>query len=70
MDCLIVIGCKDLKGLPKRIIDEAGKKLDLPIIEINEESAIKNGYKLHISENMETSVDILFNEYYRLSKLK
>lgn len=40
----------------------------MPVIEFNLEPNIDEGFALHITEKCETSLDAMFNEYYRLSK--
>src|SRR5690242_16655785 len=46
MDCLIVVGTALATGLASRIVNKALSKVECPIIEVNLESVIDEGYNL------------------------
>ena len=44
-------------------------KMEVPVIEINLEPCIDEGFALQITEKSETSLEKMFKEFYRLSSL-
>ena len=66
-DCLIVIGTALATGFANSIVKGFLKK-ELPVIEINLESAIDKGFNIQVLEKSEISLPALFSEYYRLVK--
>ena len=66
-DCLIVIGTALATNFAKRIVVEHLDR-ELPVIEVNLESAISRGNNIQVLEKSEVALPTLFNEYYRLLK--
>lgn len=64
-DCLIVVGTALATNLAKMIVGEFLNK-ELPVIEVNLESAINRGNNIQVLEKSETALPALFKEYYRL----
>ena len=68
-DCLIVVGTDLVTNFAASIVDDYVVR-DLPIIEINLESAIDRGNNIQVLGKLEEELPALFAEYYRLMKLK
>lgn len=66
-DCLIVVGTALATNLAKQIVCKFLDK-ELPVIEVNLESAIDRGYNLQVLQGSELALPELFEEYYRLKK--
>ena len=64
-DCLLVIGSSLSTDFTKQIVCNFLDK-ELPVIEINPESAINRGHNIQVLEPQETALPALFSEYYRL----
>ena len=64
-DCLIVIGTALATGFANNIVKSFLSR-ELPVIEVNLESAIKRGYNIQVVEKSEIALPTLFSEYYRL----
>ena len=65
-DCLIVIGTALATNLAKQIVCTFLNK-ELPVIEINMESAINRGNNIQVLGKSEQTLPALFEEYYRLN---
>ena len=65
-DCLIVVGTALATNLAKQIVADFLKK-ELPVIEVNLESAINTGHNIQVLEKSEIALPALFKEYYRLT---
>ena len=66
MDCLIVVGTALATNFAHKIVYK-GLGKEIPVIEINMESAIDEGFNIQVLEKSEDALHKLFNEYYRLS---
>jgi len=66
-DCLIIVGTALATNFAKKIVVEHLDK-ELPIIEVNLESAIERGNNIQVMEKSEIALPALFKEYYRLMK--
>ena len=62
-DCLVIIGSSLQTNLSKQIVSTLLDK-ELPVIEINAESAIDRGYNLQVLGRPEDLVVPLFDAYY------
>jgi NAD-dependent SIR2 family protein deacetylase len=62
MDALIVVGTALQTSYAKLIVNRAVQKIEVPIIEVNIESAIKKGFRVLVNEPSEKSLPILFSE--------
>lgn len=67
MDCLIVIGTALQTGGARRMVNNALKRQDIPVIEVNIEPMIDEGFALTIAGKSEVALEAMFKEYYRLS---
>lgn len=68
-DVCIVVGTALQTGFARKIVNNFLKK-ELPVIEINLETAIDQGNNLQVFEKSETALPSLFEEYYRLTNVK
>ena len=66
-DLLIVIGTALATGGARGLVNRFLNKQEIPVIEINMEPAVDEGFALQITEKSETSLEKLFREYHRLS---
>ena len=64
-DCLIVVGTALATSFASSIVNEFRYR-NLPIIEINLESAINKGNNIQVLQGSETALPEMFEEYYRL----
>ena len=60
MDALIVVGTALQTALARAIVNTSLQKLEVPIIEVNLEPCIAQGYGLLITEGSETALQALF----------
>ena len=60
MDALIVVGTALQTALARAIVNTSLQKLEVPIIEVNLEPCIAQGYGLLITEGSETALPALF----------
>jgi hypothetical protein len=65
---LIVIGTALQTGGARRVVNQTLERQEVPVIEFNLEPNIDEGFALHVTEKCETSLDAMFDEYYRLLK--
>ena len=66
-DCLIVVGTALATNFAKRIVIDMLEK-ELPVIEVNLESAINVGNNVQVIEKSEIALPKLFDAFYRLEK--
>ena len=66
-DLLIVIGTALATGGARGLVNRFLNKQEIPVIEINMEPAVDEGFALQITEKSEISLEKLFREYHRLS---
>ena len=66
-DCLLVIGTALETSFARSIVDNFLKR-ELPVIEVNLESAIKRGHNIQVIQKSEVALPLLFKEFYRLKK--
>lgn len=64
-DCLIVVGTALQTNLAVNIVSDFLHR-ELPVIEVNLESAITRGHTMQVREKAEIAIPALFKEYYRL----
>lgn len=50
------------------MVDRTLAKLEVPVIEVNLESAIDQGFNLQILQKSEVALPEMFEEYYRIVK--
>lgn len=67
MDALIVVGTALATGGAKRLVMKTLERQTIPVIEINLEPCMKEGFALQITEKSEVSLDKMFKELYKLS---
>jgi len=67
-DCLVVVGTALATNLAKQIVANFLDR-ELPVIEVNLESAINRGNNIQVLERSEIALPALFNEFYRLDAL-
>lgn len=71
MDALIVIGTALQTNLARNIVNHTlYLKESVPVVEVNLESCIDNGFGLIVKEKSEIALPILFKEIQRLKSLK
>ena len=68
-DCLIVVGTALATNFAEEIVINALDR-EIPVIEVNLETAIDLGNNIQVLEKSETALPALFNEYYRLRNLE
>lgn len=69
IDALIVVGTALATGGAKSLVNRTLGKMEVPVIEINIEPVIDEGYALHLTEKSEISLEKMFRELYRLNSL-
>jgi len=67
-DALIVTGTFSKNDAGRKIIDECIRRQDVPVIEINPETFIRNGFVAQVNMKAEVALPILFKEFYRQKK--
>lgn len=65
MDALIVVGTALQTALARAIVNSSIQKLEVPIIEINLEPCVAQGYGLLIKEGSETALPALFDAFQK-----
>ena len=70
IDALIVIGTALATGGAKSLVLRTLDKKEVPVIEINLDPIIDEGFALSLSEKCEVSLEKMFKEYHRLSDPK
>lgn len=68
MDALIVVGTALATSGAKRMVIQALGQHNVPVIEINLEPVIDEGYTLKIPMKSEQALEQMFNELYRRDK--
>ena len=66
-DCLVVVGTALATTMAKNIVAILLNK-EIPVIEINLESAIDKGNNIQVVEKSDTALPKLFNEFYKLQR--
>ena len=67
-DALIVVGTALQTSGARRLVYRMLDKMKIPVIEINNNPCIDEGYSLTVTEKSEISLDQMFTELYRLEK--
>ena len=67
-DGLIVVGTALATNFAKKIVLECIKKETVPIVEVNLEANIVNGYTINLFQKSEECLPELFNELKRLQE--
>jgi len=65
-DCLVVIGTALATSLAKRIVSKFLEK-ELPVIEVNMESAINRGHNIQVLGKSEETLPLLFSEFHKIA---
>ena len=65
-DALIVVGTALQTSGARRLVYRMLDKMKIPVIEINNNPCIDEGYSLTVTEKSEISLDQMFTELYRL----
>ena len=65
MDALIVVGTALQTALARAIVNSALQKMEVPIIEVNLEPCIAQGYGLLVTEGSETALPALYEEFHK-----
>ena len=65
-DALIVVGTALQTSGARRLVYRMLDKMKIPVIEINNNPCIEEGYSLTVTEKSEISLDQMFTELYRL----
>ena len=68
MDALIVVGTALATSGAKSIVYKALDKMKIPVIEINMEPVIEEGFTLNVISKSEIALNDMFEEYYKLMK--
>ena len=66
MDALIVVGTALQTSLARLIVSSAINKDTIPVIEINLEPCIEDGFVIQVCEGSETALPDLVREYIKL----
>lgn len=66
MDALIVVGTALATSGANRLVMKTLERQTIPVIEINLEPCMKEGFALQITEKSEISLDKMFKELYKL----
>jgi len=65
MDALIVVGTALQTALARAIVNSTLQKMEVPIIEVNLEPCITQGYGLLVTEGSETALPALYEEFHK-----
>jgi len=64
---MIIVGCSLATQFPRRIVASMLER-NIPVIEVNMESAINRGNNIQVLGKSEEALPELFEEFYRLTK--